>query len=178
MCVCVCVYVYICVCVYIYIYIYTHILSYDKITESTFIESQNGLGWKGPLRSSSCSTPATGRDTSLQTRFLKSTSSLSLNVPRERAFHSLGSLFRCLTTLTVKSFFLISSLNLPSSSLKPFLFVLSLHALINSPTPAFLQAFFRYWKAAIRSAWSLLFPRLKSPSSQGRCSSHLIIIYL
>ena len=34
---------------------------------------------------------------------------------------SLGNLFQCLTTLTVRNFFLISSLNLLSSSLKPFL---------------------------------------------------------
>ena len=33
---------------------------------------------------------------------------------------SLGSLWQCLTTLTVKNLFLISSLNLPSSSLKPW----------------------------------------------------------
>ena len=42
---------------------------------------------------------------------------------------SLGNLFQCLTALTVKNFFLISSLNLRSSSLKPFLLVLSLRVL-------------------------------------------------
>ena len=66
----------------------------------------------------------------------------------------MGNLFQCLTTLTVKNFFLISSLSLPSSSLKPFSPILSLHALINSPSPAFLSASFRFWKASIRSAFS------------------------
>ena len=52
---------------------------------------------------------------------------------------SLGNLLQCLTTPTVKYFFLISSLNLPFPSLKPFPLVLSL------PAP------FKYWKATIRS---------------------------
>ena len=42
---------------------------------------------------------------------------------------SLCNLFQCLTTLTVKNFFLISNLNPPSFSLKPSPLVLSLHAL-------------------------------------------------
>ena len=50
----------------------------------------------------------------------------------------LGNLFQCLTTFTVNNFFLIS--NLPSFSLKPLPLVLSLHALVNSPSPAFLEA--------------------------------------
>ena len=45
---------------------------------------------------------------------------------------SLGNLFQCLTTLTVKDFFLISNLNIPSSSLKPFLLVLSQQYLLKS----------------------------------------------
>ena len=53
---------------------------------------------------------------------------------------SLGNLFQCLTNTTVKNFFLISSLNLPSFSLKPLPLVLSLPALIRSPSPAFLWA--------------------------------------
>jgi len=73
----------------------------------------------------------------------------------------------------------MSSLNLPSSSLKWFLFILSLHAL-RSPSPAFLWVPFRYRKITIRSSQSLLFSRLKSLSSlsllsQGTCSSPLII---
>jgi len=52
-----------------------------------------------------------------------------LNAPREgTSTASLGNLSQCLTTLTVKNFLLISNLNPPSSSLKPFLLVLSLPA--------------------------------------------------
>ena len=127
--------------------------------------------------------PAIGRDTSLQTRLLEAPPSLALNASREGAFTvSLGDLFQCLTTLTVKNFFLKSSLNLPSSSLKPFHLILLLHALLKSPSPAFLQALFRYWKAIIRFPWSLLLSRLKSPyslnlSPLGRCSSPLIMAF-
>jgi len=45
---------------------------------------------------------------------------------------------QCLTTLTVKNFFLLSNLNLPSFSLQPFLLVLSLHTIVKSPSPSFL----------------------------------------
>jgi len=51
---------------------------------------------------------------------------------------SLGNLLQCLTTLIVKNFFFIPSLNLPSFSLKPLPLVLSLHALVKSTSPAFL----------------------------------------
>jgi len=52
---------------------------------------------------------------------LTAPSSLSLNASREEAFTaSLGNLFQCLITLTVMNFFLVSSLNLPSSSLELF----------------------------------------------------------
>ena len=80
---------------------------------------------------------------------------------------SLGNLFQNLTTLAVNNFFryldifrylnikyliflqiLGSRLNLPSFSLKPLPLVLSLHALIVSSFPGFLQAPFMYWKAA------------------------------
>ena len=64
---------------------------------------------------------------------LKVPSSLALNASREgTSTTSLGNLFQCLTTLTVKNFFLISSLNLPSSSLKPLSLVLLLHVLTKS----------------------------------------------
>ncbi|KAK4815950.1 hypothetical protein QYF61_010444 [Mycteria americana] len=62
--------------------------------------------------------------------------------------YPLGNLFQCLTTLIVKNFFLKSSLNLPSLSLKPLLLVLSQQALLKilegcykvSPQPSLLQA--------------------------------------
>ena len=60
-----------------------------------------------------------GRDTFHQTRLLQAPSILALDTAREgAATASLGNLCQCLTTLTVKNFFLISNLNLPSFSLK------------------------------------------------------------
>ena len=74
-------------------------------------------------------------------------------------------MFWWLTILIAKNFFLVPNLNLPSFSLKPLPLVLSLHALVKSPSPALLQAHFRYWKAAVRSPQSLLFSRLNNPNS-------------
>jgi len=80
-----------------------------------------------------------GRDPFHQTRLLKALSNLALNTSREgAATASLGNLCQALTTFMVKNFFLVSNLNPPSFSLKPFLLVLSLHALVKSPSPAFL----------------------------------------
>ena len=50
---------------------------------------------------------------------------------------SLGSTFQCFTTLLVKNFFCISSLDLPSFSLKPLPLVLSQQALLKSLSPSF-----------------------------------------
>ena len=53
--------------------------------------------------------------------------------------HSLsGQPVPCLNNLTGENFSLISSLNLPSSNLKPFPLMLSLHALLECPSPTFL----------------------------------------
>lgn len=60
----------------------------------------------------------------------------------------------------VKNFFLLCNVNLPYFSLDPFPLVLSPHALANSPSPAFLDTPFRYWKVAVGSLHSLLFSRL------------------
>jgi len=80
------------------------------------------------------------RDIFHQTRLLKAPSNLALNTSREGATTaSLGNLCHCPTTSRVKIFFLVSNLNLPSSSLKPLSHVLSLQALVKSPSPAFLQ---------------------------------------
>jgi len=80
-----------------------------------------------------------GRDTFHQTRLLKAPSNLALNADREGAVTaSLENLCQCLITLRAKNFFLVSNLNLPSFSLKPSPLVLSLHALVKSPSPAFL----------------------------------------
>ena len=82
--------------------------------------------------------PATCRVTNHQTRLPRATSSLALNASRDGASTiSLGNLFQCVTTLCVKKFLLISNLNLPCLSLKPFPLVLSLSALVNSCSPSF-----------------------------------------
>jgi len=49
---------------------------------------------------------------------------------------SLGSLFQCFTTLSVKKFFLISNLNLPWHNLRPLLLVLLLATWEKRPTPS------------------------------------------
>ena len=80
-----------------------------------------------------------GRETFHQTMLLKAPSNLGLNTTREgAATTSLGNLGQGLTALTVKTFFLTSNLNLPSLSLKPLPLVLSLQALVKSPSPALL----------------------------------------
>jgi len=69
-----------------------------------------------------------GRDLFHQPRVLQAPSNLALDTAREgAATASLDSLGQCLTTLTLKNFFLISNLNLPffSSKLSPL--VLSPH---------------------------------------------------
>jgi len=61
--------------------------------------------------------PALGRDTFHYTMLLRAPSSLALNTARERvATISLGYRFQCLTTLSIKNFFLTSNLKLPSLS--------------------------------------------------------------
>ncbi|KAK4818126.1 hypothetical protein QYF61_006213 [Mycteria americana] len=76
-------------------------------------------------------------------------SNLTLNVSRDGASTtSLGNLLLCFTSLIVKNFFLISSLNLPPFSLKPLLLVLLQQALLRimkgcnkvSLEPSLLQA--------------------------------------
>ena len=63
----------------------------------------------------------------------QSPSSLTLQVSKNRASTtSLGNLCQCFTTLTVKRFCLMSSLNLSSFSLKLFPLVLSQQMLLRS----------------------------------------------
>jgi len=56
---------------------------------------------------------------------------------------SLGSLFQCLTTLSVKKFSLISNLTLPWCNFRPLLLILSLVAWEKRPAPTSLQPPFR-----------------------------------
>jgi len=80
--------------------------------------------------------------------------------------HSLlGQPVQCVTTLCVKNCLLISNLNLPCLSLRPFPLVLSLSTLVNSQSPSCLYVPFKYWKATKRSPHSLLFSKLNEPSS-------------
>ena len=61
------------------------------------------------------------KDIFKQIRVLRALSSLTLNVSRDGASTtSLGNLFQGFTTLMVKNFLLISSLNLPSLRLNPY----------------------------------------------------------
>ena len=77
----------------------------------TIIESWNGLGWKGPQRSSGSNPPAMSRDIFHQPRLLRAPSNLALSPAREGvATASLGSLGQRFTTLMGKNFFLISNL--------------------------------------------------------------------
>lgn len=101
-----------------------------------------------------------------QTRLPRATSSLTLNASRDGASTvSLGNLFQCFTAFWVKNFLLISNLNPSCLRLKPFPLVLSLSTLVNSHSPSCLYAHFKYWKATMRSLWSLLFSKLNEPSS-------------
>lgn len=59
------------------------------------------------------------RDMSHKTSLLKAISKLALSTVRVGACTSLVNLFQCLNTLTMKNFFLISYINLPSFNLYP-----------------------------------------------------------
>ena len=84
------------------------------------------------------------RDVFNQTRLLLALSNLDLNVSRNGASTtSLRNLGQDFTTLTVKNFFLLSSLNLPSYILKLIPLVLLQQALLNvcphlSPKPTLI----------------------------------------
>ena len=79
-------------------------------------------------------------DTYSYIRLLRAPSSLTLSVSRDgEPTPSLGNLLQCLTTLIIKNLFLISNLNLPSFSWKPFPLVLSQPTLLQSLSPSFLQ---------------------------------------
>ena len=110
--------------------------------------------------------PPLHRDIFNRIRLLRAPSSLALHASRDGASTtSRGNLGQGLTTLIVKNFFLLSSLILPSLSLKPSPLVLLLQALVKSPFSSFLVGPFKCWKAALRSPQTLPFPRLPSPSS-------------
>jgi len=127
-------------------------LSIIKITE--------GLGWKGPSQTIQSNAPVMSRDIFHWTRFLKASSNLTLNTPREGVSATPPSnLFQCLTTLTVKHFFLLSNLTLPSCSFKALPLVLSLQDLVKSLSLSY------QCPLCTEIPRSLLFSRLNTPNS-------------
>ena len=85
-------------------------------------------------------------DTYNYSRLFRAPSNLTLSVCMDGAsITPLGSLFQCLTTLSVKNVFLISILNLSSFSLKSFSLVFSQQTLLKSLSPSLLQFPFGYW---------------------------------
>ena len=116
-------------------------------------------------------------------RLPRALSNLTLKASKDgKSTTSPSNLFQCLTTLTVKDLFLISNLNLPSLSLKPFPLVLSLQTLLKT-VPFFPVAPFQILKGCylITSEPSLLQaeePQLSQPvlvgevfHSMDRCHS-------
>ena len=72
---------------------------------------------------------------------LSTTSKQFLNTSRDgNSTTSLGTLFQCLTTLSVKTFFLISNLNLPWFNLRPFPLILSPVTSEKRPTSILLHS--------------------------------------
>ena len=90
---------------------------------ATWRESQNGVGWKGPFRSSSSNSPAMSRVATQQLRLPRAPSNLALSTSSWWSTHNLSgpefSLCQCLTSLWVKNFLLSSNLDLLSFSSKP-----------------------------------------------------------
>jgi len=86
---------------------------YYRITETFELEGTlRGLLVQPPFSEQGCQQPD---------QVFRAPSSLTLNVSRGRTFTTtLGNVLQYLTTLSVKNVFLISNLNLPSFSLKPF----------------------------------------------------------
>ena len=85
------------------------------------------FGLEGTLKITQFQPHAVGKDTSHYPKLLQAPSSLTLDIPGMGTLPTLGNLCQGLITLT-GNFFLISKSHL-SSSLKPFLLVLSLSAL-------------------------------------------------
>lgn len=103
--------------------------------------------------------------------FLITTSTCFLNVSKDGdSTVSMGSLFHCFTTYSVKNIFLISTLTptFPPSTLNAtwghFLFFLLLFAWRKRPTATSLQPPLKYVCRVIRSPLSFLISSLKTPA--------------
>ena len=92
-----------------------------------------------------------------------------------------GGLCQRLTTLSLKDFFLISNLNIPSFSSKPFPLVLSQQTLLKNLFPSFLQPLW-ILTGCSQVSQSLPFSMLHTPalslSSQGAVPSLIIFVAL
>ena len=98
------------------------------------------FGLEGPLKGHLVQLPCNEQGHLQFHQSAQSPSSLTLSVSRDgTSSTSLCNLFQCSTTLIIKNFFLISSRNLPSHSLKPFPLVLSQQTLLKSLSSSFLQ---------------------------------------
>lgn len=99
------------------------------------------------------------------TRVPSATSLCLLNTSRhDDSTASLGSLFQCMTTFSVKTFTLI--LNVRTAPLEQFKAISSCPITCyweKRPTPSCLQPPFREFERGIRSLLSLLFSRLNNP---------------
>ena len=92
---------------------------------------------------------------------LSTTSKWFLNTFRDGdSTIELGSLFQCLTTLSVKKFFLTSNLNLPWCNLRPFSLVLSP---VRRDLPALAVSTFQILEESNRVSPQPPFPQTKQP---------------
>lgn len=120
----------------------------------TVTESQNCRVWKGPLGIIKSNTLL--KQFPYSSLHRKASSSV-LNISREAdSMISLGSLFQCSVTLTVKKFFLLLLCNILCHIFCPLPLVLSLHITENSLTSSL---HFRYLLTVMGSPFSLLFFR-------------------
>ena len=103
-----------------------------------YTESQTGLGWKEPLRSSN-SSPLLRQGHLPPDQVAQSPIQPGLECFQGGGIHNLsGQPVPVSHHPPSKEFLLISSLSLPCSSLKPFPLILLLAALIKSPSSAFV----------------------------------------
>jgi len=124
----------------------------QKHLDKYIVESQNGSGWKGPLEATQSNPPAVRRDIFSWIRVLRAPSTLAWNVPRDGASPtSLGNLCQGFANLSVKYFFLISSLISPLL-VQNHCSLSYRNSPVKKPVPiSLISAPFMYWKAAIRS---------------------------
>lgn len=122
------------------VFLYTNCLHncHQKVLVDLFIQVsrivREQFGSEGLFKDQFFNQPVMGRDIFNQ---FKALSNLTSNTYIDGASTtSLGNLFQCLNTFTVKNFFHTSNLNLSSSSLKSSPLLLLLQALVKSVPPS------------------------------------------